>query len=291
MFVSHCLHLAHNFSSVLSVLYLYMISGAVKSSTLDSMTWIFTESGHGKGPADGVGSSVKKTIDDLCAYSPNTVINCAQHVLERWPASSTIQIHHYTTTAVEEAKSSLPSNFKLKSKPFGLGKCHEFSVTEDDIQMKMLSDDKSSIKAMFQYDHVNELGEVQEQDLPQIETVDQPAVQDLPLVESNLEETVIKIKERGWYVVKFSDGKTIKHYVAQLLRSNDAEDEDGESIFTVQSYVTIPLKNRKEYKMYRNEEDILGSQIVARLRRPPEIIGSMKIKITDTTVVDKFNVK
>ena len=191
MFVSHCLHLAHNFSSVLSVLYLYMISGAVKSSTLDSMTWIFTESGHGKGPADGVGSSVKKTIDDLCAYSPNTVINCAQHVLERWPASSTIQIHHYTTTAVEEAKSSLPSNFKLKSKPFGLGKCHEFSVTEDDIQMKMLSDDKSSIKAMFQYDHVNELGEVQEQDLPQIETVDQPAVQDLPLVESNLEETVI----------------------------------------------------------------------------------------------------
>ena len=102
---------------------------------------------------------------------------------------------------------------------------------------------------------------------------------------------MIKIKERGWYVVKFSDGKTIKHYVAQLLRSNDAEDEDGESIFTVQSYVTIPLKNRKEYKMYRNEEDILWSQIVARLRRPPEIIGSMKIKITDTTVVDKFNVK
>ena len=162
----------------------------------------------------------------------------------------------------------------------------------------MLSDDKSSIRAMFQYDHVNELGEVQEPDLPQIETVQkemmvqQPAVQDLPQVESIKEETVVKIKERGWYVVKFSDKWTVKHYVAQLLRSNDdAEDEDGESIFTVQNYITIPLRDRKELKIYRNEEDIMGSQIVARLRIPPEMIGSTKIKITDTALIDKFNVK
>ena len=134
--------------------------------------------------------------------------------------------------------------------------------------------------------------------MPQIETVQkemmvqQPAVQDLPQVESIQEETVVKIKERGWYVVKFSDKRTVKHYVAQLLRSNDdAEDEDGESIFTVQNYITIPLRDRKELKIYRNEEDTMGSQIVARLRIPPEMIGSTKIKITDTALIDKFNVK
>ena len=36
--------------------------------------WVFTESGHGKGPMDGVGTSVKNGIDDAIAFHPNSVI-------------------------------------------------------------------------------------------------------------------------------------------------------------------------------------------------------------------------
>ena len=36
--------------------------------------WIFTEAGHGKGPMDGVGSTIKREIKDTIAFHPNTVI-------------------------------------------------------------------------------------------------------------------------------------------------------------------------------------------------------------------------
>ena len=36
--------------------------------------WIYTETGHGKGLMDGVGSAMKTTIKDSIAYNPNATI-------------------------------------------------------------------------------------------------------------------------------------------------------------------------------------------------------------------------
>ena len=82
------------------------------------------------------------------------------------------------------------------------------------------------------------------------------------------------------------------HYVTKLLRSSDdADGEDDWNSFTVQSYITIPLAKRKELKMCANKEKIRGDEIVARLKKPHEIIGSRKIRITDTTLIETFYVK
>ena len=49
-----------------------------KQFTLENniqVSWVFTESGHGKGPMDGVGALIKNDIDDAVAFHPNSVIS------------------------------------------------------------------------------------------------------------------------------------------------------------------------------------------------------------------------
>lgn len=116
---------------------------------METITWIYTESGHGKGPADGVGSSVKNTITDICSYSVNDVVDCADTVLSKWPASSDIMMKKYTKEDVNENKKLIPEGLKLISKPFGIGKSHEFSLSKSGdsfLTMKKLSGDVSSIE-------------------------------------------------------------------------------------------------------------------------------------------------
>ena len=36
--------------------------------------WVFTETGHGKGPADGIGATMKTEIDNIVSYNPNKSI-------------------------------------------------------------------------------------------------------------------------------------------------------------------------------------------------------------------------
>ena len=49
-----------------------------------TVTWIFTESGHGKGPMDGVGAAIKNEIDRavIAAESmPNIVVRCTNDLV------------------------------------------------------------------------------------------------------------------------------------------------------------------------------------------------------------------
>ena len=43
------------------------------------VTWIFTESGHGKGPMDGVGATIKNSIDNAMVAAESI-----QHVSSLW---------------------------------------------------------------------------------------------------------------------------------------------------------------------------------------------------------------
>ena len=94
-----------------------------------TITWIFTESGHGKGPADGVGASVKNTVsNDIIALNPNKVISDCSTILELWPNSSFIMLLVYTKEDIDSSRAQIPHEIikgRLQSKNFGIGKSHE----------------------------------------------------------------------------------------------------------------------------------------------------------------------
>ena len=46
--------------------------------------WIFTETGYGKGPADGVGATMKTAIDKTVPYNPRKSITNAGELLQEW---------------------------------------------------------------------------------------------------------------------------------------------------------------------------------------------------------------
>ena len=50
--------------------------------------WIFTETGHGKGPMDGVSGAMKATIKDTISYQPNSVICNTEQLLCHLPEAN-----------------------------------------------------------------------------------------------------------------------------------------------------------------------------------------------------------
>lgn len=50
------------------------------------LVWIFTETGHGKGPMDGVGAAIKAAIDEAVAFNPDQVIKCTADLMNILPA-------------------------------------------------------------------------------------------------------------------------------------------------------------------------------------------------------------
>ena len=120
--------------------------------------WIFTESGHGKGPMDGVGASVKHTIKDTLAYNPNEVIRNTEQLLKYLPKTN-ISISSYNNMDVENISSQIPSseNLSIISFGFGVSKVHEiFFNTIDDksIKWKKLSSDTKYTNAQIKIKEV-----------------------------------------------------------------------------------------------------------------------------------------
>lgn len=107
--------------------------------------WIFTESGHGKGPMDGIGAKIKTTIKDTIAYLPNEVIRTTNELLNHLPLMHNILIGTYTDKDVQTYSSMLPKNLVIVSS-FGLSKVHEVVLNKEDNNMikwkKLSSDDK-----------------------------------------------------------------------------------------------------------------------------------------------------
>ena len=59
------------------------------------MTWVFTESGHSKGPMDGVGGGIKRVVKDTIAYNPNGVIRNTEQLMGYLPVTPNIVIETY----------------------------------------------------------------------------------------------------------------------------------------------------------------------------------------------------
>ena len=62
----------------------FVKKGWAVSTGIDT-TWVFTESGHGKGPMDGVGDAIKRVCKDTICFHPNAVIQNTDQLLEQLP--------------------------------------------------------------------------------------------------------------------------------------------------------------------------------------------------------------
>ena len=103
---------------------------------LNDIYWIFTESGHGKGPMDGVGSGIKKTIKDTISYNPDAIIGNTDQLLRYLPEMENVIIATYKEIDVKQISSLLPSPEKLNivSQGFGISKVHEICFSKTDNQ-------------------------------------------------------------------------------------------------------------------------------------------------------------
>ena len=114
-----------------------------------NLTWVFTESGHGKGPMDGVGSGIKQTVHDTIAYNPNAVIRNTEQLVSYLPVMPKIFINTYNQDDVDIQKKKLPEIFELQSEGVGISKVHEiYCEKEDDrkVMWKELSSDDQYTK-------------------------------------------------------------------------------------------------------------------------------------------------
>ena len=97
---------------------------AVKSNI--NVCWVFTESGHGKGPMDGIGAKIKMKVKDTIAFLPNEVIRNTAELLNHLPLMDNISIATYTENSVQNNTSLLPNpkNLKINS-ALGISKVYE----------------------------------------------------------------------------------------------------------------------------------------------------------------------
>ena len=93
------------------------------------ITWIFTEAGHGKSAADGIGGSVKNKVAEKVLMCPDTVIATVEDIKKNIDTSIEMFIH--TKNDIKKVKDEMPKVGQL----VGATKIHEI-VFDCDGKMK-----------------------------------------------------------------------------------------------------------------------------------------------------------
>ena len=90
------------------------------------LDWIFTESGHGKGPMDGVGAVIKNAIDQTIAYHPNDTVTSTKDVL-RLLELIDVELYTFSDADITSQSNLLPpaKSLRLICKKFGISLVHE----------------------------------------------------------------------------------------------------------------------------------------------------------------------
>ena len=99
------------------------------------VTWIFTESGHGKGPMNGIGAAIKNSIDHAMIVAesiPNVLVCCAADVVPIVNLED-IEICHYDTSHIDKIKEISPGSktLPINCKKFGISKVNEIFFSKE----------------------------------------------------------------------------------------------------------------------------------------------------------------
>ena len=131
----------------------YLTKKCAEENGVD-ITWVFTESGHGKGPMDGVGATIKNSTDDVVIASESMPDVCIRSCMDIFPILNlpNITISAYNDESIATMTKKIPNNLLISWKKFGISKVHEIRMSSSSsniIEWKMVSQDETYTKAMF----------------------------------------------------------------------------------------------------------------------------------------------
>ena len=113
------------------------------------VSWVFMETGYGKGPTDGVGGGIKRVVKDTISYNPNGVIRNTKQLLEHLPELENIIIDTYNEDDITEIRKCFPckevETMKIACRELGISKVHEIYCDKKDeikCRWKALSSDE-----------------------------------------------------------------------------------------------------------------------------------------------------
>lgn len=89
----------------------YLLNLFTTKFNLSYTTWSFSESGHGKGIADGIGGATKRALDRHVAYG-NDVTNATDAYNHLKTAMKTVQCFYISKSDVSNIKTLVPNNLK-----------------------------------------------------------------------------------------------------------------------------------------------------------------------------------
>lgn len=100
--------------------------------------WIFTEAGHGKSAADGIGGNIKNLVKDKLAFNTQFSIKSIDDIIELIKEDTSIELMMHTKEDVKKVEDALPVISSLR----GALKIHELLYDENgQVFMKNLPTD------------------------------------------------------------------------------------------------------------------------------------------------------
>ncbi|CAF4500295.1 unnamed protein product, partial [Didymodactylos carnosus] len=92
-----------------------------------TIKWIFLESGHGKGVADGVGAAIKRLMDHAVAFRPNESFKNALDLMNVIVNDTSIKLFTYGKSDIDSLKKNVPPLIAVK----GMASLHEVTAKPD----------------------------------------------------------------------------------------------------------------------------------------------------------------
>jgi hypothetical protein len=79
-----------------------------------TMRWLFLESGHGKGVADGIGSAIKRLFDNTVRLNPDETFDGAEDLMSKIKNSTNIRLYLYQREDIDSLREQIPSLTTIK---------------------------------------------------------------------------------------------------------------------------------------------------------------------------------
>ena len=134
-----------------------------------SINWLYTEAGHGKSAADGIGGNIKNLVNDKLAFNTEYTIKTMEDIVELIKDNTTIELLVHTEEEVKKVADSLPKLSSLN----GALSIHELLFEKDGkVFAKKLPSDPIYFPVEIKTSRRMRSVEIPEQEVEMMETSD-----------------------------------------------------------------------------------------------------------------------
>ena len=220
-----------------------------------TIEWVYTKSGHGKGPADGVGAAMKIVIDNVVSYNLSKPITNTTELINEWPPTD-IVIKTY--------------KLKLKS-AVGVASSHELICkSSGNMCLKKLPMDEVSFQVQISMETINQKTDWNDIDISvsNFEVLDN--------AESN-GENGMAIDVNDWVISEFaSTSNRISRYIGQAKSIAG----DGSDYLEDQFYKAVNTKSSLKFKAFSSDTEVIESEQVIEMLNKPIMLNRGQIMLS-----------